>query len=310
MGTSKTSLTRRQVLAAMGAVVAAGCGGKRPPAESPGRGPMELILCGAEEVFILPMGMEADVEPRKIWSWRAAQCPDIPASLVRAFRSTDDCKPVEGGKKILVSSSSGAVALIERETGRAPFSAAVINAHSVEMLPGGRIAAAASVNESPLANRIIVFDIASKRELSSDRLVSAHGVVWDEKRDLLWALGNDQLRAYRVAEGDGRLGLEFQTKLPEDNGHDLTPMPGSPRLFISTGHRCWFFDRDTRQLVPHDVLGEMEKIKSYSVHPGTGRIAYVQAEGTNWWAQRVRFLNPEGVLQLPGQRLYKARWVG
>jgi len=272
----------------------------------------ELILCGAEEVFILAVGMETATASQKVWSWRAADCPDIPAALERAFRSTDDCKPVEGGTKILVSSSSGAVALVERRTGRALFHAAVPNAHSIELLPQGRIAAAASVSEAPAGNRVTVFDIARSQPLASDRLVSAHGLVWDNRRALLWALGNDELRAYRLIEKpDNRLELELhrQIKLPESNGHDLVPVAGDRLLFISTGSRCWLFDRQTQEIVPHPQLGDAARIKSFSMHPATGRMAYVQAEGTNWWAERVHFLQPEGLLHLPGQRLYKARWL-
>jgi hypothetical protein len=96
--------------------------------------------------------------------------------------------------------------------------------------------------------------------------------------------------------------------LPDANGHDLVPVPATSRLFISTGQRGWYFDRHTRQLAPHDLLAETAEVKSYSIHRSTGRIACAQAEGNNWWAERVHFLKLPGVLYLPGQRLYKARW--
>lgn len=310
---TRTTMTRREMLLALmtGAAVTA-CSGKRLQGRSPSTPPMELALCGAEEVFILSVSSGAEPSPRKVWSWRAAECPDIPETLRRAFRSTDDCKPVEGGRKILISSSSGAVALIERESRRALFYASVVNAHSVEMLPGGRLAAAASVSDSPTGNRLIIFDTATRRELASDRLVSAHGLVWDAQREVLWALGNDELRAYRLVEGgDDTLNLkvEFQVRLPDTNGHDLSPVGSSALLFISTGRHCWYFDRNMHQITPHDLLADAADLKSYSVHPVTGRVAYVQAEGEDWWAERVHFLKPQAELHLPGQRLYKARWV-
>jgi hypothetical protein len=201
------------------------------------------------------------------------------------------------------------VALVDRESRGAVFYAAVANAHSIELLPGGRMAAAASVAQD--GNRILLFDLATRKEVAGERLISAHGVVWDERRGWLWALGYEELRAYRVIEGpEGgcELRLEFQTELPESNGHELVAVPGSARLFISTGKHGWYFDRATRAFTPHETLADQPNLKSYSVHPQTGRIAYVQAEGTNWWAERVHFLNPPGVLHLPGQRLYKARW--
>jgi hypothetical protein len=142
--------------------------------------------------------------------------------------------------------------------------------------------------------------------------VSAHGLIWDEPRARLWALGGDVLRSYSLTEEPSQsphLKLEFEARLPEGDGHDLSPVPGSSRLFISTAKHCWFFDRNTRQFAPHDLLADRLYVKSCSVHPATGRIAFIQSEGTDWWAERVHFLNPEGELRLPGERLYKARWA-
>ena len=44
------------------------------------------------------------------------------------FQFTDDCKPVDGGRKVLISSSGGAVALVDGDTRRASFFARVTNA--------------------------------------------------------------------------------------------------------------------------------------------------------------------------------------
>jgi hypothetical protein len=271
----------------------------------------ELVVCGADEVFILALGAGATPAHQKVWSWRAADSPEIPAAMHAAFRTTDDCKPVDGGRRILISSSGGAIALVDRETRRALFHARVTNAHSIEMLPGGRIAAAASVSTAATGNRLVIFDGASGRELASDALRSGHGVVWDEARGVLWALGGDVLRAYTVGPAGGPVRLErtFELALPDEGGHDLIAIPGSSRLFVSAVRRCWYFDRDRRELSPHDALADQVNIKSYTVHPRTGRIAYIQAESPNWWAEHLHFRQPDGMLRLPGERLYKARWV-
>lgn len=312
MDSQGTGIARREVLVAMiaGAATMAGCSvGSSDVAKIP-RPARELILCGADEVFILSLGGPDGLQPTKVWSWRAANCPDIPQALHKGFRTTDDCKPVNAGQSILISSSSSAIALVDRKTGRASFHAAVVNAHSIEMLPGGRIAAAASTGNAPGANRIVIFNPAGQ-ELASDALVSAHGLVWDERRNILWALGLDELRAYTLA-GDDRqtsLKLEYKATLPDPDGHDLSPIPGTSRLFISTGRHCWYFDRDTRRFAPHEFLADAADVKSCSVHPITGQVAWVQAEGEEWWASRVHFRNPAGTLHLPDQRFYKARWM-
>ena len=283
----------------------------RVGASSQTSGETELILCGWDEVFILALGEGPTPAHRKVWSWRVADSPEIPAALHAAFRTTDDCKPVDGGRRILISSSAGAIALVDRETRRASFHAPVTNAHSIEMLPGGRIAAAASVSTAPTGNRLVIFDAVSGQELASDALRSAHGVVWDDARGVLWALGGDVLRAYTVgpAGGPTRLERTYERRLPDEGGHDLSPIPGSSRLFVSTGQRSWYFDRDRRELTPHDAIGHLPHIKSYAVHPRTGRVAYIQAEGQNWWAEHLHFQRPDGRLRLPGEHLYKARWT-
>jgi hypothetical protein len=271
----------------------------------------ELLVCGWDEVFILALGEGPAPAHRKVWSWRASASPGIPADMHALFRTTDDCKPVDGGRKVLISSSGGGVALVDRDTRRASFSARVTNAHSVEMLPGQRIAAAASVSPAGTGNRLVIFDAATGKELAGDELRSAHGAVWDETRRVLWALGGDVLRAYDVgpAGGPTRLDRTFEIALPTEGGHDLVAIPGSPRLFVSTVQHCFYFDRDRRQFSPHDALGDHRNIKSYNIHQRTGRAVYVQAEGRNWWAERLHFQRPDGTLHLPGEHLYKARWV-
>ena len=270
----------------------------------------ELILCGWDEVFILALGDGPAPAHRKVWSWRASDSPEIPADLRPAFRTTDDCKPVNGGGQILISSSSGGVALVDRASKRASFHGRVTNAHSIEMVPGGRIAAAASVSTAATGNRLVIFDAATGKELASDELRSAHGAVWDDARNLLWALGGDVIRAYTVgAAGATRLTRAFELALPDEGGHDLAAVPGSPRLFVSTGQHCWYFDRDRREITPHDTLAALPHIKSYAVHPRTGRVVYIQAEGKDWWAEHLHFQRPDGTIRLPGEHLYKSRWA-
>ena len=299
------SITRRQALRGLMVVPLAGqVAVTRQPAQE-----SELIVCGWDEVFILALGEGTSPAHRKVWSWRAADSPEIAADLHPLFRTTDDCKPIDGGRQILISSSGGAVALIDRQTRRCSFVARVTNAHSIERLPGGRIAAAASVSTAGSGNRIVIFDPAG-RELASDELRSAHGVVWDESREVLWALGGDVLRAYAIGAPGGSTTLvrRFEIPLPDRGGHDLVAL-GSSRLFLSTGQHCFYFDRHRRQFSPHETLGDRSHVKSYNVHPTTGRVVYVQAEGKNWWAEHLHFAQPDGTLRLPGEHLYKARWV-
>ena len=199
---------------------------------------------------------------------------------------------------------------MERKSGQALFWALVRNAHSADLLPNDRVAVAASVGEG--GNRLVVYDLAvSGREVMSRDLPHGHGVVWDEARQRLYALSGSDIRVFKlVAWETDSPDLERVAvyDLPERGGHELIPMPDSPHLMVSSGRHCWLFDRDTGAITPHPDLADMARIKCMDVNPRTGKLAYVQAEGDHWWAERVHFLHPESVYHVPGEHFYKARW--
>jgi len=269
----------------------------------------ELVVCGWDEVFILHLKREHRQTPAKVWSWKAQDRTDLPAHSRELFKTTDECKPVRGGGVLITSSTSG-VALAERETGNVLFHAVVPNAHSAELLPAGRAVVASSGAEE--GNRLVVFNLNGPPEpVCTDEMSWAHGVVWDAQREVLWALGRDELRAYELrdwASPDPSLSRVATFDLPDPGGHDLSPVPHTPLLVVTAQEHVYQFDRDERRFAPHPLLGNVPCVKGVSVHPASGQIAYVQAEGEHWWAETIRFLEPEGVLHEPDAHFYKARW--
>lgn len=270
-----------------------------------------LVVCGWDEVLVINVTKAEQGDITKLWSWRAKDRPELPVTLSNAFRTTDDCKPVFAGKKILISSSSGGCALVEYPAGRVVWYAAVPNAHSVELLPGDRIIAAASV--SPKGNRLMLFDIArSDQVIWEAPLHSAHGVVWDERRHVVWALGFDELRCYELqdwATATPALKLRASHKLPDDGGHDLQAVPGGNDLVVTTHNHVHLFDREKLTYRLHPELGDLVNVKCVSTHPESGRVAHLRGEGKNWWTERINLLAPAGEVNLPGEKLYKARWL-
>ncbi len=270
-----------------------------------------LLVCGMSEVFLIDTNTAEKGVVEKLWSWRAKDRPELPESLRSAFGTTDECKPVDGGKRILIAASSGGCALVERPSGRVIWYAQVPNAHSLELLPRDRVIAASSVNEQ--GNRLALFEIVrSEHPVWEEPLVSAHGVLWDESRQRLWALGLKELRCYELQDWDTdkpSLKLQESYSLPNDDGHDLQAVPKSSDLVLSTGQHVFRFDRDKRQFRPHPVLGDREHVKCVSVHPGTGRTAYVHGSDKAWWGDHIGLLNPSGEAVLQDERLYKVRWL-
>jgi hypothetical protein len=269
-----------------------------------------VILCGADTVFVVKTEAITGGKTAKAWSWNAKQCEQLPEAVRRTFATTDDCKPVDGGSRILISSSSGGCVLIERPSGKVIWYAVVPNAHSLELLPCARIAVASSVSAN--GDRLIVFDIAhSDQPIADTPLPAAHGVVWDEGREVLWALGLKELRCYELQDWQGKrpsLKMKAAYPLSDQSGHDLQPIPNSNDLVVTTGRHVFLFDRDRREFRPHGDLGDSKDIKSVNVHPRTGQTVFIQAT-ESWWSDRLGLLNPAGKLQLPGERLYKARWL-
>lgn len=266
-----------------------------------------LIVCGWDEVFVL----DVSATPRKTWSWKAVDRPELPEAYRTKFRTTDECKAVAGNRMLITASSDGA-ALVDRATGTTLWWATCGNAHSAELLPGDRIALACSVREGT-GNKLAIFDAREPvRELFATELYSGHGAVWDASRSLLWALGEKQLRAYRLKDWDGprpELALDATYPLPDVGGHELSAVPGTVQLIVSTHEGVWRFDRDTKQFTRDPHLGDLHDVKSVVVHPSSGRVAYTQADRPEWWTSRIRFRHPDGDVHLEGERLYKVRWL-
>jgi len=264
----------------------------------------ELICAGGDEVFILDAAAAEMGNLEKLWSWNAQEAADIPEEARRDFHHMDECKPIKNGAQILVCASNGGCALIDRATKRVLWRARARNAHSLAMLPHERVVVARSLS----GDHLEVFDLkGGAAPIFKTPLHSAHGVVWDEQRQCLWALGFDELRTYTLAEaGNEVLTLQFKSshKLPDTDGHDLRAVPGGQDLILTTEHGVYLFDRERAAFKLHPLLGAELNVKSVDVHHGTGRIMLGQ------WATSLRLFQSTGRVDFRGTaRPYKVRWM-
>lgn len=267
-----------------------------------------IIVCGAEEVFILPAWIEQPTVEDRIWRWTAADSPEIPLSLHSRFRSTDECKPF--GPYILITSSSDGVAMVRREDKRAVFYTTARNAHSACLLPGERVAVAASFG----GDELLVFDWnrsgADVEPLARLPLPGGHGVWWDATRSRLWALATHELLKVELigAPKETRLHVEARFELPTPGGHDLSVSRGAGSLLVSSDTHVYRCDPDTGRFTAYALLADAPRVKSVHEHPTLPTTVYHQATETTWWSDRIRFLDPDGTMHLPTQRIYKVRW--
>lgn len=265
----------------------------------------QAMVCGDSRIILIDYGKSADTIPSVAWTWDAHAAQDLPeAYREKKFNSVDDCKAIDKGRKILVSSSSGAVAILERKSGKALFYADVPNAHSVEILPGNRLAAAAST--AAKGNKIMLFDTGHPdKVLFEDSLYSAHGLVWHKDRKTLFALGYDVLREYRLTRTDS-LVLLNSWKIPGVSGHDLYADSRGDGLFMTEHTGAWRFDLKTYRFEKIEGFPDAENIKSIGRNR-RGQFIYTVPE-KSWWTYHVSFLNPDRKLAFPGMKVYKARW--
>ncbi len=251
-----------------------------------------ILVCGDTLVHLVDPARSRGETPHIVWTWDAREAEDLPELYrTRYFNSVDDVKPVADGARLLISSSSGGVVLWDLEKNRSLFHAYVPNAHSIELLPGGLVAAAASTHEK--GNLLMLFDpAAGDQPIATDALHSAHGTVWHEGRRTLFALGYDVLREYQVE--DGKLERLREWKIPGESGHDLTLEPDG-RHFLLTEHTgAWRFDLETERFSEIAGFPNAENIKSLNL-AADGQYLYTVPE-ERWWTHHVS-------LHRPAQRL-------
>ena len=264
-----------------------------------------------DEVFEINADDPGQGALHKLWSWRAKDHPELPDEARKRFATTDECKPVRDGTQVLIASSSGGCALVEKPSGRVLWHAVVPNAHSLELLPHNRVVVAQSVGRQ--GNRLLLYDLARPAPpVWETALPSGHGAVWDQERKCLWVLGLKELRRYELKDWDTAtpsLVQQSTVDLPDEDGHDLQAVPHSRDLSVTTAHHVYLFDRDKPAFHPHPQLGDRVNVKSLNVHPVTGRILFTQGDAPAWWTKSLHLLSPAADIAAPAEHLYKARWL-
>lgn len=265
----------------------------------------KFLVCGDTEVIHVDYSLSRDTTPYVIRRWDARKAMELPADYrLNKFKSIDDCKPARRGKQLLISSSSGAVAVLDLRKNKVTFYASVPNAHSIAMLPNKRLVAAASTAKA--GNKIILFNIRKPAlPLFTDSLYSAHGVVWHPRRRSLYALGYHVLREYK-RQPFHNLKLIAEWRIPGEGGHDLQLSPDGKNLFLTEHKGSWMFNLKSEQFWKIEGFPDAHNIKSLGQNH-SGQYIYTVPE-ESWWTYHVRFSNPTRIFAFPGMKVYKARW--
>ncbi len=243
-----------------------------------------------------------------VWQWTPDRDKTIAPEHKKWFKNIDEVKPVNGTSQLLVTASLGGVAIIDIAKNRAVFYAHDDgNLHSAALLPDGNIVTAASDG-----NHLCLFDKTQNRgtfdtvKKTNYELEFAHGVVWDKKREILWALGLRQIKAFKYIKNPSpELVLVEDIDLPakDFNGHDLYPIPDKDLLFITGEKSVCVFDPESKKIF---TACNEENLKSISQL--NGEIIVLRPE-ISWYSQTVRFANGKVAATQKNAKFYKARWL-
>jgi Family of unknown function (DUF6528) len=271
--------------------------------------PGDIVACGDDQVIIIDRSRSNDKNVTISWRWKVTEISDLPAVYQKYMKATDDCKPVDGNKKILITSSTGGVVLVDRKTKRSIFYAHVPMAHSAAYLPDNRIVVALSTAAG--GNCIELFDVKKPEEvIFKDSLYSGHGVVWMPESKQLFALGYNELRAYTLGNWDTKkpyLQLSEKWMLPDNGGHELTSVSGS-KLILTTTHGVWIFNTSDEQFHSFELLDTVQNVKSLNFNENTKELVYTKAE-ISWWTHNIYCKNPDNIFTIPEINLYKVRVI-
>jgi len=271
----------------------------------------EIVFCGDDKLTVVNYAASKDSIPVIVWQWQPKMSNEIPRLFSEKYLQTlDECKPINNGNDFLIASSKGAVALVSRLTNKVSFYAEAPNAHSIELLPHNKVAVALSTADN--GNAIRIYDLSqSDKILCSDYSYSAHGVIWDNNKQVLYTLNYDELSIYKIEHlsTDKPSLKKLETyKIPDRSGHDLQWMPGKKQLIFTTEFGVFTFDIAAKIFAPFKDLEAQKDVKSISFQANSNRLMYIQSE-ERWWSFHINFLQPKQQLAIPSIRLYKARWI-
>ncbi|MEU9982047.1 DUF6528 family protein [Streptomyces sp. NPDC050856] len=319
-------------------LLAATPAGSASPAHSPTRGPAAWIPAGTPDVLVTDQASKRILlldGARRRWDPAAD-----PAAVKWAFSPVGDPRyadldPATGwvhpneakvrrhrGRTYVLTTASYGFAAVVAYPGGARYWAGTLstgtirhNPHSIELLPDGNVAVAASTGDE--VRLYAASQGPADVPFASYRLDDAHGLQWDARRRVLWALGGDRLVALKPGGTAARptLAADFEVPLPTPHGHDLGQVAGRPgRLWVSSGSAVYQYVKRTGAFL-RDYPGaagiSRARVKSVGDDPGTGQVASTVPEsglGETWWTRKVTVHRPGGGYELVNGGIYKARW--
>ncbi|MFG2501446.1 DUF6528 family protein [Streptomyces sp. NPDC048441] len=337
---------RGVLLGALGAGIGAGLplAAASPAAASPaaasggaprGTPPVLLTEQATQQILVLDPRRrvwDPEADPSVVrWAFspmRHSGYEDLQPDVSWVYPSESKVRRTGGRTYVLTTASFGFVAVVDYPSGRRYWGTAIgpgddlFNPHSAEILPDGNVAVACSTGA--LVRLYAASQGPHAARFAEVELKGAHGLHWDGAREVLWAIGDDELVTYAVGGTRARpsltrrssVGLPVGTPGKTPGGHDLFPVAGrrGRRLWVTTNASVFQYDIGGRAFV-QDFAGVEEiarkSVKAIGDDPRTGQVLTTVPESgleETWWTTRVSVDRPRGEYELVGGGIYKARW--
>lgn len=263
---------------------------------------------------------EKDPHARK-WSW-APSAGNGFGDVVAGWGGVSDVRVRPGGPdskrgiSVLLGDSAGFIGAVDYPSGRrrwAVNAGGSNNVHAAELLPDGNVAAAASnggwvrvytASQGPAATAYTEF-----------RLKGGHGVLWDPRRKVLWAIGDDHLVSLKVGGTPAAPTLTEADRvtLPSQGGHDLSPVYGDrDKLWITTNSGVYRYAKSKKAFTTGSL--NLPGVKAIGNNPVTNQVLLTRPKqgcATTWCTDTVEFFGRRSwnaTRTLPSAQFYKARW--
>lgn len=295
-------------------------GGKIDTSEAASTFTTQLLFFGDNMAYQIDSGFETDDYKQAIvWSWDARSAAST-LGIAESQCRVGEGKPVENGTQLLLTGATGWSVLLEKATKQILWwSASCPQVHSAELLPGNRVALACSTGDAANCNKVQIYDVGQpNRVLAQYNLYSAHGVVWNETTQRLYAIGGQSLQIYKLKAWETSspgLELERTVQTPKNGLHDLT--------YVNAGNLCiagksaYIYNIGTDSFTELSHFKNSTALKSVNYNEDTGAAWYTDAtepEGNETWSTHtLRYTSDVGqtyvdrTISIPDVDVYKVR---
>jgi Family of unknown function (DUF6528) len=261
------------------------------------------------------------------WTWAPTAARGYSDTEIADFNGGNDfrVRNTPAGQRLVVVDGRGLATVATYPDGNRVWAnkgSGADNRHSIELLPDGNVAVAASTG-----GYVRVY-ATSSTATASYALEQAHAALWDPQIQRLWVAGSpgygtageyQLLTALEVTGPASAPGLRVDPSrtltIPgNDAMHDVSADITDPdRLWLTTNQRVYTYDKVTRQLTTIN----RGAVKSVGVQP-SGQTVETRADRyktppggctavNTWCTDTLDFYGPDRTVTRAGMQFYKAR---